>query len=756
MKLLLPPRIRQIYTQACIKQLDQAEEELFQFSNKLDRMKELNKERCYLLKQIASSENLLLLLKRRFSLGIHEDVEKIVDDVLESGEKSPAVPNEVWEVLKVQTPDDTTIDKWLSLIREGDISVAAAAHQLIKMGKQGKKLSIQKLQGLLSPELTPDRLLIVAELISAFGDKNLAESLDQFLRYLIGKTKTSEEFEALARLAFVLAELDSQRGKHLIAVAISFFYHDQKEIPYGRYPIRLMSEQTYLSEEDLKVLINQGGEDARAAIFMLEMLGGLIVFAERVTITKLDEASLQKIQDLAESENRLTWQWFFAIAATKVHAFELLPWLIKIVKETSYAKDGTIVYYHRSFEEFQESFLGMILRAIGYLARLLQDNNRAEEAQAAVNFLHDRYRNLSKNTDRRIVRGITTALGFLGEWKPILENLGPGEPWIHEATRNIFKSWLSKGGRIEATRWIIQQLRDYPLVAAEVRSTLEELKKYLEDEIGCFIPQEGNIPYINEIVNEIKRMDEIRNLFKNKSISAFSEKVTELLREPLKVSKNIYFELNEFLSEFVPNYPKPKLEYDISNFGEIIEKIWAFAENSGLEEKFGTNIYRWYEHHGHYSKAREILQKLIDIAKKNKDRSSQAIYTNAFAFEYLLEQKEWEKAASLFKKAEKLFEKDTITFYNAKANYWTCKIENDDVDNIEAAKRELNLILEKLSSGGSHWQIRKPYILLAKLEEQEGNIKKAIELVEKAISLTHGSPTLYTEEDREYLDKLKK
>jgi hypothetical protein len=758
MELSLAPEDREIYTQACMKQVGQTEMELFQSSYELDRMKKLNEERCYLLKQIACPENLSLLLTRRFSLGIHEDVEKIIENVLESGEELFAAPNEVWEVLKVRISDDVIIDKWLELIREGDSLVATAvAHQLVKMGKQGRELPIQKLRELLDLKLTPDRLLIVAELISVCGDRNLAEFLEHFLHDLIKKTKSPKEFEALARLAIAFRELDPKRGKYLIAYMIMFFFHDNKGIPNGLYPLLLMNDQLFLSEEDFESLINLGGEYTRAAIFKMQTFGAAtLLLAERSTITiELDQASRQKILSVAKKEDSLKWLFFFAVAACRVRAFEFLPLLISVIKTTPSDKDGEINYYYPSYGKFTESWLGMIIRASGYLARLLLDNNRVEEAKPAVDFLHELYRNLPENTDRRIVIGLSTALGFLGEWEPILKNLATGELWIRDAARNIFKSWVSLSERIEATSWIIQHLKTYPGIAAEVHSTLEELKKYVEDEIGIYITSRGDILHI---VNEIKKMDEIRNLFKNKSISAFSEKVLELLKEPLEVSKNIYLELNEFLSELIPNYPKPFLKYDIHNFDESIEKIWAFAENNGLEEKFGTNIYRWYEYHHHYSKAREILQKLIDIAEKNNDRLNQAIYMNNFAYEYLLEQK-WEEGAHFFKIAEELFEfekeKDAIHFYNAKANYWTCKIENNDVDDIETAEREIKLILDKLTSGGSPWHLRKPYILLAKLNEQKGNIKEAILLVEEAISVTKDSATLYTEEDRKYLNKLK-
>lgn len=756
MEIRLPPRYREIYTKACLKRLDQAEAELFS-SNKLDRMKELNEERCYLLKQIASPKNLPVLLARRFSLEIHNDDEKIVDDVMKNSSEEPSESLErVWQILKVQTAGESMVEKWLSLIQEDDSLLAAAAgHQLVKIGKQGKKLPVQKLQELLDPKLTAERLLIVAELISTFGDENLSELLEQFLHDLIPKTKTPTGFEALARLSLALKELNPQRGKYLIAYMIMFFFHDNKGIPAGLYPLLLLHEQLYLSEEDYKELINLSDEYVRAAIFKMQTSGAAnLLFAERGIVIQLDKTTREKMLSLAEKEESLKWKFFFAVAGAKSCAFELLPWLIKVVKTTSRWEDGTIDYYYHSYEKIPESWLGMIIRAIGYLARLLYDNNRAEEAKSAVDFLHEYYQNLSDDTDRRIVIGLSTALGFLGKWEPILKNLGPGEPWVHESARNIFKNWLSLNERIDAALWIIQYLKEHPGLPGEVRSTFQQFKKDVENEIGMYIHPDNK--KVNEIRKMMGRMDEIRDLFKNKSISAFSEKVSEILTEPLKVQEKIYLELNGYLSELIPDFPKAILEYDTHNFGEIIEKIWRFAKNKGLEKKFGTNIFRWYEHYHHYSKAREVLEELIKIAIKNKNRRDEAVHINNLAFEYMLEEK-WEEGAPLFEKAADIFleEKDEFQYWNSKANYLLCQIESNNIDDIKRMEKEIELIKKNLTKIGD-WRTRKPYILLAKLEEKKGNIERAISFVEEAISSAQNSQTTFSEEDREYLNKLKK
>jgi hypothetical protein len=253
-----------------------------------------------------------------------------------------------------------------------------------------------------------------------------------------------------------------------------------------------------------------------------------------------------------------------------------------------------------------------------------------------------------------------------------------------------------------------------------------------------------------------EKMYEIRDLFEKKSIESFSSKVSELLSGTLPISQEIYLEINDLLSELIPAYPKPILKYDIHDFGDIIEKMWKYAQTNNLQERFGTNVYRWYEHYGHYSKARDVLQELIRIAIEKRKRLDEAMYINNLAFEYLLE-KEWRKGAPLFKKAAEIFfeEKDRFNYHNARANYLTCEIESNNIEDIEAIEDEVESIKEFLNVIGDY-RTRKPYILLAKIEEKKGNINKAISLVEEAISITQNTNTIYPEEDKRYLDDLKK
>lgn len=146
------------------------------------------------------------------------------------------------------------------------------------------------------------------------------------------------------------------------------------------------------------------------------------------------------------------------------------------------------------------------------------------------------------------------------------------------------------------------------------------------------------------------------------------------------------------------------------------------------------------------------------VTSKNKGKTEEeAILINNLGYEYILEQK-WKEAEPLFKEAMEIFNnlRNKGEYNNAKTNYITCKIERDQIGDIETMKQELMSLAEELNSTGNYRYRRKPYIMLAKLEEKKGNIEGAIVFVEKALSIPKDVDTTYPEEDRKHLDNLRK
>ncbi len=231
----------------------------------------------------------------------------------------------------------------------------------------------------------------------------------------------------------------------------------------------------------------------------------------------------------------------------------------------------------------------------------------------------------------------------------------------------------------------------------------------------------------------------------------------ELAGSGIAVSTEMHYKIAEAIGGFFPYYPNPVMKYDLLPLKPLFEKMWVTALERNdvyFSDKAGSLLFRWYEHNGEYEKAREVLTRLVEICRQTNNISGEAIYLNNLGFEYLLE-KQWSDAIPFFEKAERIFKELDITFegVNARANYWICRFELNDLD-IESIETELKEIL-RIFNGYGRWYERKPLILLAKIEEGRGNIDKAMELVKKAIESAGNSNTRYPEMDRVYLDHLK-
>ncbi len=250
----------------------------------------------------------------------------------------------------------------------------------------------------------------------------------------------------------------------------------------------------------------------------------------------------------------------------------------------------------------------------------------------------------------------------------------------------------------------------------------------------------------------------IENAYKEGNIQDAIAMASELGSNGNPISLGMCSRLIVIMKSIVPDYPRPIMIFDLQPLEPLLDHIWKMAldkEDKALQHIFGSILYRWYEHYGKYHEAREVLGRLIEISRELKDQFYEAIYLNNFAFEFMLEGRHQE-AIPLFDKAASMFKQlnNTLQYANSRANYWTCRVNLNDIGDTEGTEAELKTLLKMLSQAGLHYN-RKPLILLAQIEERRGNIKEASNLVKQAIKSSRDSNTRYTEEDVEYLDCLK-
>lgn len=257
----------------------------------------------------------------------------------------------------------------------------------------------------------------------------------------------------------------------------------------------------------------------------------------------------------------------------------------------------------------------------------------------------------------------------------------------------------------------------------------------------------------------LKHVRQISQACDEGDIPGVLEKVREFQQEKYPLSLEVCYRLMKIMRELVPNCPNPRIEHDLTPLGPLLEEMWTLAQkekNETLKEVLGMVLVRWYEHHQQYKDARVVLNVLMEKSREKGDQADEAIILNNYAFEYLLEGR-WQEAIPLFHQAAMMFmdSGDEYEYANALANYWICRFECADLENLEEVEEELET-LRGILRRRTGWHARKPLILLAKIEEIRGNIGAAIQLVEQAIESCRDSKTRYAELDANYLRDLQR
>jgi tetratricopeptide (TPR) repeat protein len=207
-----------------------------------------------------------------------------------------------------------------------------------------------------------------------------------------------------------------------------------------------------------------------------------------------------------------------------------------------------------------------------------------------------------------------------------------------------------------------------------------------------------------------------------------------------------------------PNSSNPVLSYDPAPGLPIMESIWKNAVKYGdlaLLNNAGLLLSRLYEYLGYFEKSRTVITCLLESCLKAGDGIGEASALNNLGYAYLSEGRHQE-AIPLFEQAASLYLENKVAFNHANslANYWHCRFELGDWGDEVKTRAAIQLISDGLHASGQ-WYERKPLILLARLEERNGNFRRAASLVIKAIRSARSSATKFPEYDRAYLEKLR-
>ncbi len=252
-------------------------------------------------------------------------------------------------------------------------------------------------------------------------------------------------------------------------------------------------------------------------------------------------------------------------------------------------------------------------------------------------------------------------------------------------------------------------------------------------------------------------MRKVRKASQAHDNSALLSALTVISKENMALHQPICDEIIDITEALIPNIPLPSLTYDIVSLTPLLERIWALPGTPhGYKRRraVGDRLYRCYEHQRRYADARQILHRLIQITQERGERTGEAVYTNNFAFEYLLE-KRWKDAMPLFQRAEKLFfdEGDDFQGANSQANFMTCIFSLRPACELTEHEPELRDLAHALSKDND-WRARKPLNLLSQIRESQGNIDGAIQFMQCALSASEGDNLRWSEIDQARLAEL--
>ena len=225
----------------------------------------------------------------------------------------------------------------------------------------------------------------------------------------------------------------------------------------------------------------------------------------------------------------------------------------------------------------------------------------------------------------------------------------------------------------------------------------------------------------------------------------------------IAVPEAIAPELVQFIGRFIPQVPCPLavehgVPYD-AILGPIFERAVAL-DHQPLADAAGTLLYRWHEACARYADARAVISTLLARALKRGGVAEEAGLTNNLAYECLLEG-DWAPAEPLLVHAVELAEGagSATEIANMRANLLTCRIGQVGLSGAKALEPEIEAARKTLAEH-KDWRERKLLLLQARILDHRGDLKQAIERMERAVRGAKDVPSRHRLEDEAYLARL--
>ncbi|MFK0187929.1 hypothetical protein ACIQV1_27400 [Streptomyces rubiginosohelvolus] len=483
LKVLPSQKLRAVYAEACKSRLEEVDGSLAQTAATAEASR-LNEERMGLLKFCASQGDVSVLLRYRFRAGLAENSawQRMLDEAaafrLESSDPDlvaqsllqPGSPD-VWrDQLAVQG------DRWAAVI---------AAHRLLA---SGEVVGASLLRSISAPP-DAERLGLVAAFVHCLQPSDVSGLEALIEPYLVDLD--ARMVEPLSSLVSAARALDDQAGLRLaVRVNEALIRHGLEEqavhwpwcttwrrvLPMRAETGRFLEEKS-LDSDTLRCLM--GSVD-------------VLLDAPGFKPVSLSEDMRRKLRDLEPPSPDGVEALEYVLIASSAGLYESLDFVQRVATSKRNLQQ-VITHSHGIHGRVEVSLAAHAVSAVGFLGQLARrmDAGRSEE-----DVLDSLQQMLSSRNEyhHSVQRARCIALGYWGEWRPLLSTLlWVQDPILERAAVNVVSHWIpqpSDGAaelHVEIAQWISRRLQDGTKLQASTRAVLTEIREGIQNTLRRYV-----------------------------------------------------------------------------------------------------------------------------------------------------------------------------------------------------------------------------------------------------------------------------
>lgn len=458
LKLSLTPRQQAAYQAACKRRLRQLEEELYAEA-RLERIHALTDERMEIVEALATSDNVLVLLRRRFAFVVDRNnawddrIGEWIDRAAVEVMGGPILTNSMKLSTGAEKKQACVLADALSILRskgngwnvatllrlvvehKEELTTLAAGHVLVKaatrlsvdglmwlIAEVGEKLADDVRERAQESALCKEGTIpgdgsrseewlrraywlmsVVAKIVvaGAFSQHRVIVALQSLLTKLM-TTEVNIPADAVANTLYAINQISPSDGPKT-ALIVSYVLSNQRwdqTLP-NRFPLVLT--EYYATVRSAIGLLQGDGLSVRAGLYRLQAEGGAVLFVGGKSEVSLDADSpvFMRMAALGMSEIDPRGQFQLVRAAAAVRAVNILPGILQLSDERRMF-ELVVENWSPDFGRIEERMIADVYRAIGYLAREVLDRvGKTPAAADAARELQSRLADWSKT--KRIV-----------------------------------------------------------------------------------------------------------------------------------------------------------------------------------------------------------------------------------------------------------------------------------------------------------------------------------------------------------------